>query len=152
MERCVEAISSVVRAHHIMWSRLRRVIACICGSVMRTVSFSALFQVEPEENRSTARQDVKVARVTRDPIWYRFNHAEQVGSDTSFLTTVEISDFNIVNSAVPVNRHDRSKCHFDLRKSRGTRFPYPLVWVLLLHLREFFCGFIYRIYSTKWSE
>jgi len=78
LERCVEAISPVARVRHVMWSRLTCVIACTRGSVMRAVSFSALFLGEPEESRSTARQDTKVARVTRDSISYRFNRVQQI--------------------------------------------------------------------------
>jgi len=41
------------------------------------VFFSSL-SGEPEESRSTARQDTKVARVTRDSISYRFNRVQQI--------------------------------------------------------------------------
>lgn len=102
LERRVEAIS-VVR--HVMWSK---VYYRVHTRFVRTVSLSALFQVEPEESQSTARQNAKVARVTRDSISCRFNQTEQVGIGTSFITTVEISDFNSVNSTAAANRHDWS--------------------------------------------
>lgn len=82
LERRVEALSPAVRVHHVMWSRLRRVIACICGLVMQTVFFSAFFQVEPEESQSTAcdkmqkslelRENRTVALQPRGAGWSRY--------------------------------------------------------------------------------